>query len=135
MTAPAAETSSQAASSVIAAFEDMLGAAKVSMGKVVASLGGMFGSLGGGGLIVYLVQHLDPAMNAWIVSAIGLGSFGVTFFASAYHFFTHMNATNNATIALAEKGINMAQGYLGLPATDFTAANNGAIPMTSSRAA
>jgi hypothetical protein len=106
-------------------LQSVVDSAKTSLFKIGISVGGMFSSVLGGGTILALAQKIDPAAVSYLTDAVGVAVMLMGAFASGYHLVTHVSATNSATAMLGEKTINNLQSTLGLPVTDWTAANNG----------
>ena len=127
----AAQAPASSASWLSSIFSDIVGAAKTSFSTVWTAIAGMFGSASAGAAIVGILAHINPSWTAIAVGALGILGTILGAVASAYHLITHVSATNNATIALAEKWLNTAGTWLGQPPIDFSA-DNGDNPVPNS---
>ena len=122
-TKPAVPAPASSGSSISSIFSDIVNAAKTSFSTVWTAIAGMFGSASAGGAIIGILTHINPSWTAIAVGVLGILGTILGAVASAYHLITHVSATNNATIALAEKWLNTAEVWLGQPAIDFTVDN------------
>lgn len=109
-------------------FENILTQATTSFRTIWTSIAGMFGSTTAGGIIAFLLSKVDPGISTIIIGVLGAASVAVGLAASIYHLISHVSATNNATIMLAEKVIDELESLMGMPITDFTASNTGVAP-------
>jgi lysozyme family protein len=116
-------TPAASASWISSIFSDIADAAQTSFSKVWTAIAGMFGSASAGAAIVGILTHINPSWTAIAVGVLGILGTILGAAASAYHLITHVSATNNATIALAEKWLNTAEIWFGQPQIDFSAAN------------
>lgn len=128
-TTPAAPAIPIAATNSIdlgAILSNAVDSAKVSMTTVWSSIAGMFSTAGvGGTFVVKILQTLDPSFSTYATAGLAMLATIIGVVAQGYHLATHLNATNNSTVALSEKWLNGLQVFLGITPTDFTAANNG----------
>jgi lysozyme family protein len=123
--APASAPSTSWLSSV---FSDVVSAAKTNFTTVWTAISGMIGSASAGASIIGILMHINPSWTAIAVGVLGIAGTILGVVASAYHLITHVSATNNATIALAEKWFNTAEGWAGQPQIDFSAYNGTVAP-------
>jgi lysozyme family protein len=133
--APAAARSPASSGSWISSiFSDIVNAAQTSFSTVWTAIAGMFGSASAGAAIAGILTHISPSWTAIAVGVLGILGTILGAVASAYHLITHVSATNNATIALAEKWLNTAEVWFGQPPIDFSADNGDAAPASASPA-
>jgi lysozyme family protein len=125
-TKPAVPAPASSGSSISSIFSDIVNAAKTSFSTVWTAIAGMFGSASAGGAIIGILTHINPSWTAIAVGVLGILGTILGAVASAYHLITHVSATNNATIALAEKWLNTAETWFGQPQIDFRADNGDA---------
>jgi lysozyme family protein len=119
----AAQAPAVSASWLSSVFSDIADAAQTSFSRVWTAIAGMFGSASAGAAIVGILTHINPSWTAIAVGVLGILGTMLGAAASAYHLITHVSATNNATIALAEKWLNTAETWFGQPPIDFSEAN------------
>ena len=134
-TKPAAPAPASSGSWFSSIFGDIVNAARTSFTTVWTAIAGMFGSASAGGAIVGILTHINPSWTALAIGVLGIAGTILGAVASAYHLITHVSATNNATIALAEKWLNTAEAWFGQPPIDFSAGNDDAAASSSNRPA
>jgi lysozyme family protein len=127
----AAQPPASSGSWVSSIFSDIVNAAQTSFSTVWTAIAGMFGSASAGAAIVGILTHINPSWTAIAVGVLGILGTVLGAIASAYHLITHVSATNNATIALAEKWLNTAEAWFGQPPIDFGAENGDTTPASA----
>jgi lysozyme family protein len=92
--------------------------ATLSLSSIVSSITGLFSSVAVGGVLT-VISTLAPNLTGEILAIAGVLAAIVSAIAHAYAVFMHVNATNNATIALVENFINTTVTEFGGKAFDF----------------
>jgi hypothetical protein len=128
----AAQARASSGSWLSSIFSDIVNGAQTSFSTVWTAIAGMFGSASAGAAIVGILTHINPSWTAIAAGVLGILGTVLGAVASAYHLITHVSATNNATIALAEKWLNTAEAWFGQPPIDFSADNGDTAPASAS---
>ena len=92
--------------------------ATLSLSSIVSSITGLFSSVAVGGVLT-VISTLAPNLTGEILAIAGVLAAIVSAIAHAYAVFMHVNATNNATIALVENFINTTVTEFGGKAFNF----------------
>lgn len=123
-TPPAATVPASSGINLGAAFQNAINSATTELKSLYAQLAGLGGSAIGG-LILHLVSTANPGLITSGQYYLGMAAFALSGAAHLYSMITGAQATNNATLALAENWLNKADVALGGTGFDF---DNGGAP-------